>query len=344
TVLYLGLSPALVNSALSMYSEIAVYPFVLTIVLLTAAARVAGRSGRIGLVFLSGAGSGAFFFFATLVKGVFEGIAPCFLVAAVLQFRPHPRWTRSAIVFAAAALLVFYNGLSLYKAANLRHNGNYTLTNRGAWALYGNTARRTQVMDKQLLLAAVAYAPGEGFCKSLLDDEACRFWSAGKSDEFGFNKLKELESRGLSGGTLDKELLRLSVRKAGEAPLQYGFFGFLEAAKMLFWETTKLGFVTYPVWLEKLFDTVWLKNGLRLLMGILTLAAIVFAAVRLWTGRRKQEPGGENELIYPVLLMVLFFAAFHAPFFVLTRYILPLAPLYLVLIAVLIDSCFNRRS
>ena len=43
----------------------------------------------------------------------------------------------------------------------------------------------------------------------------------------------------------------------------------VESCKMLFWESTRIGFVIYPRWLMHLYDFSLFKNGLRLLVFII---------------------------------------------------------------------------
>src|SRR3990172_7750405 len=93
TILYLGFSPAILNTALSLYSEIAAYPLILAIILTGAQAwrclqtvstepeknsrwRVAVLGGLLGLSLV----------LATFVKAVFELITPLFMLPFTVFF------------------------------------------------------------------------------------------------------------------------------------------------------------------------------------------------------------------------------------------------------------------
>ena len=80
TLLYMGFSPAMVNSALSLYSEIAVYPFLLGIILFVAAAWQSLCAGIPGYKILPYAtGFALCFIVSTLTKAAFELIFRYFL-------------------------------------------------------------------------------------------------------------------------------------------------------------------------------------------------------------------------------------------------------------------------
>lgn len=332
-ILYLGLSPAVVNSALSLYSEILAYPLILGIVLLTG--HTFQNLEKISPIKMTGWGIllGVIMVLTTLIKGAFEVVGPLFFLGLIVfaLFHDRKRLVRM-LIFTLTAFLTFYAAVFGYKSLNQHFNGTFTVTNRGAWALYGNTARRMQPLTMRHWLTALAYMPGEGFCNSVFGEEECRFWSYQPSDALGMTKLRELTQAGLPRTEIDRRMLRLSVGEIQKNPIQYGLLMAVEGGKIFFWESTKLGFVSYPPGLTRLFNNTIFKNGLRLLMAVISLIAFFHLLIAAF--RFKADDTG---IPYFVLTLIVFFGAVHSFFFVLTRYMLPIVPLLLIAIAIFLN-------
>ncbi len=47
-------------------------------------------------------------------------------------------------------------------------------------------------------------------------------------------------------------------------------FAFLEAPKIFFWESTRIGFVEYPLWLDAIYVSKIARLGIRLFISLLT--------------------------------------------------------------------------
>lgn len=352
-ILYLGFSPALVNSALSLYSEIVTYPIILTIILLSYKAWQSFQTSwekPVVLGFLCGLA----FIAITFVKGIFEIITPAYLMAYSFftiktLIKKNTKLFINSTVFLSTLLLTFYIPLTLYKSLNKKYNGNFALTNRGAWALYGNTTRRMEPFTTKKLFAALAYAPGEGVCKKIFDAESCKYWSFEKSDEFGYGKLHELKNQGIPNEQIDKILIALSLKKVLHNPIQYGLFAGLEGLKMIFWESTKIGFVDYPCWLTTLFNFTLFKDGIRFAMSLLTLAALLYLLKFVWSNRRyisadKKQPDEQTILLSCVFVLITSYIILHSFFFILTRYILPITPLYLITITFFLQRIISHNK
>jgi hypothetical protein len=345
TILYAGVSPALVNSALSLYSEIATYPVVLLIILASYRAwQALFRPARGPKIWLGGA-LGLVFVAMTLLKGIFEVIAPVyfvfyfFLIISCVFLKKEKHLLRDAFIFLLTCLIVFYSGIFFYKSINKKYNGHFAVTTRGAWALYGNTARRMEKLDFKRLATALAYVPGEGVCDALFGEEPCRFWSFETSDDFGLRQREDLTKQNLPPEKIDKALIGLSVKKAMQNPLQYCLLMGLEGMKLVFWESTKIGFVAYPPLLMKLFYFTPFKDGLRLSVALLTLGALFYA-----TRHAQRDDGYPGMLVMFILILIVPYIITHAFFFVLTRYVLPIAPLYLILIAFGAEGVLSRKQ
>ena len=123
----------------------------------------------------------------------------------------------------------------------------------------------------------------------------------------------------------------------------------LEGLKMIFWESTKIGFVSYPPALTKLYNFTPFKDGLRLLMALLTLFALLYLVRFLWKNRKniflQTEPPDEPVMILScITTLIIPYIGIHSFFFILTRYALPLAPLYLLVIAFSLNGALPKQG
>lgn len=332
---YFGFSPALLNTAFSLYSEIATLPVILGIVFISHVLWTRFNTHRpyhalAGLL-------GFLLAVATFIKAAFEMITPFYLLILFILMAknvpPHKR--RSLLLAVSLTLSMFYFPVITYKWLNFKLNGNYAITNRGSWALYGNTMRRMQPMNPKRLLAAMAYAPGENICTQLAGAKECSFWSFTTSDTFGLGKLNELTAQHLAPEEINRRLISLSAQEALKNPLQYGFLTAVEGSKMFFWESTQIGFVQYPAWLQKIYDKRLFNNALRLILSLLSMAAWIV----LWS--RSLSIAKENPAIFLTLSLITIYIGAYSFFFILTRYALPIAPLYLICIAYTADLMYN---
>lgn len=343
-ILYLGISPALVNSSLSLYSEIAAYPWVLLLIFIHL--KVRQKIGESGPALSAGHGL-AFGLTAValcLVKGIFELIIPLLLLPSLIMSAVHwqrdRRWARNAMTFTVTAATIFFLLINGYKFLNWKYNGNFVLTNRAASALYGNTARRVEPVRPGQYLTALAFVPGQDFCASIFGAEECLFWSFRRSDDLSEAQTAEFARQGLDYHQAGKEFLRLSRKKFFERPVQYAVFYGIEGLKMFFWETTTIGFVVYPQWLSILYDSAAVNNSLRFFWFFLTAAGLAAACRRVL--RRENDPC--TAFTSFALWLVLLYTALYSFFLILPRYALPLAPVYLLIIALFLQDTFHRQD
>jgi hypothetical protein len=328
---YLALSPALNNSAFSLYSEIAALPFILGIVLTSFYAWEAIKQNKTPKAFVYGALLGLLLMAATFIKAVFECVTPVYLIIFFMVVWGTNKKILPFILCVAATASFYYAPITGYKWLNFHYNGNFVVTNRGSWALYGNTARRMEPLTPQRFAEALAFAPGEGVCNSLFGSQECDFWSFRKSDEFGLAKQEELQHQHLSTDKINAILLKSSAQKALHNPLQYTLLTGIEGLKMFFWESTQIGFVSYPHWLEKIYNTKLFNNGLRFLVSLISLIAVISIWLQALTPQR--SPIG-----FLIGLLIFLYILFFSFFFILTRYALPIAPLYLIAIGMWINQ------
>lgn len=345
-ILYLGISPAIVNSALSLYSEIATYPIILAIMLLVYRSWLSFTGPRSRVILLAIA-TGLMFVLMILNKGIFELVTPAFFFLLIVSafFTRNRKLIINAFAYLVIVLVVFYLLTSGYKSVNKIFNGRFVITDRGSIVLYSSTARRMEPLTGERFLTALAYVPGEGVCNSLFGEEKCYFWSSMKADEFGFQKFGELKGSNMPPERIDYTLISLSKQKIWQNPLQYVLLFAVEGSKMFFWESTQIGYVNYPVVLTKFFAWTFFKNGLRLGMALLTLLAFVYLIVLLWRKRKSVLKIEEPLLfLYLCLLFIFLFISFYSIFGFFTRYLFPIVPLYLIIIAYSFQEIFFLKE
>ena len=340
TVLYLGISPAIVNSSLSIFSEIAAYPLILAMILILYYSWLSLDGSKVHIIVLAII-SGILFCFTTLTKGIFEFIIPAFVMLLV----PLYLYTRKqkimvgALIFLMVSSAIYYLPLNAYKMTNKIFNNHFAVTNRGDFQLFAAAVRRTEPMTTEQLLMALASIPGEGVCQSIFGKEKCSYWSVEKIDEIGSDKVQDLVSKGLRPEDASKLIVKLAIKKGLQNPGQYTLFWLMESVKMFFWESTQIGFVAYPIVLDKIFKCTLFKNGIRLSMSVLTLIAFLYTVVFLCIKQKTiLKAGGIHQgdaailLTLNILLISLFIGAYSL-FPTVPRFALPIAPLYLIIIA-----------
>lgn len=340
-VFYMGISPAIVNSALSVYSEILSYPFLLGggFFLSRAFSRVSGRWPQsVGVACVSG----VFLFLLTMVKGVFEVTGWLFLLGALAAACWKARETRPMnmrrVIIALAAGTVLTSGVHLYKYWNDQANGHYVLTNnRVVFSLYGNASRRAGLMTPERWRAGVAFVPGRGACEKFFSKEDCFYWDFESSDIIGMARMQELNAQGLSDGKVQRIMLSETAKAVSRQPAQYIFFSAVEFVKAFFWETTRLGFVVYPKPLAALFGSGF-NDGLRMLVACLSAMALAWGVRNLFRRQYSDGSGPEDAAVIMILALGLSLSFIT----ILTRYVLPVAPLFLLLIGGFVSDLAGR--
>ena len=122
-----------------------------------------------------------------------------------------------------------------------------------------------------------------------------------------------------------------------EKPLQFFALTLLESVKMFFWESTQIGFVEYAPWQTKLYAYTPFKNALRLIMSIVSIAAFLgVITIMLKNKTSLINFVSTNKNHTPIMFFTLLIASCHiimySLFMTIPRFILPIAPLYLVII------------
>ncbi len=335
-LVYFAISPAITNTAFSLFSEIITYPLILGIILANYAGCKAIENDNKIAACGYGLLTGLTFAATTFVKGIFECVFPTFLIVILITAMYKKNFSTALILFLMTSAVVFYVPILEYKQLNKTYNGNFTIADRGPWGLYGNTARRVEPIESHSILTDLAYVAGEGVCEKFFSSQECYFWSFQQSDGFGGQKLDELKKQHLDPQEATNQLLRLSKEKALSNLPQYLLLTFIESLKMFFWESTQIGFVTYPAWLSQIYNMTILKNLLRLCAAVLTAFAWLSCCRYLW---RQQ-----TLIIFLILSLVFIFVSFSSLFSILPRYMLPVAPLYLVLIGFALETVITQKK
>lgn len=346
-VFYLGISPTLSTSCLRLWSEFAVYPWVVLAVIWTINSwrllakvsddrggdlKIAGHAVMVALMFLA----------VMSVKAITEGVLWAYLWP--FYWRIFSYWrsrnflkARQASVFCLTVLIIFEGAVCAYRACNYHYNGEFTFTNRGDWALYGNTARRMQPLTLKRLGAAVAFVPPMGICPPLFGDDDCNFWTARYSDDLIEQKRAELKARGISGdAATSRYFIESSLKMILSNPPQAVLLMFIEAHEMFFWEPIT-SFEVYPDWLGKIFYSPMFINTMMSIVAFLSWTGCVFAFFYLcrcfWkTGLPHNEQDGALMWVFN---FICWYMALYSLYFIVDRYSFPLASLYVVLIAFL---------
>ncbi len=359
-VLYLGFSPTMSTSCLRLWSEFAAYPWVVLAVIWTIEAwayleqenpagfqglrQAAGHGARVAAAFLG----------IMAVKAIAEGVLLFFLwpfyAGIFLHWRRKNRFkTKQFAVFCLSVVLVFEGVVCAYKAGNALLNGHFAFTNRGEWALYGNTARRMQPLTLGRLGAAAAYAVPLAPCAAWFGEPDCQYWSARHSDDIIDAKRAQLNAQGITGEAASHYYLGQSISMLLANPAQALLLMFIEAHKMFFWEPS-LSFEVFPHWLEKIF---YAPRFVEVLMTAAFLASwmgfwfALFLLCRRW---RRGWASGPSAAAGWVWHFVFWYMALYSLYFVIDRYAFPIVPLYVALAAFMADAirkvlrrCFPRR-
>jgi hypothetical protein len=345
-VFYLGISPTMSTSCMRLWSEFAAYPWVVLAVIWTIKSweilekpsngrredlKVMGHAAMVALMFLG----------VMSVKAIAEGVLLLYLWP--FYWRAFTFWrsknfikARQAAVFCLAVLTIFEVPVCAWRASNYHYNGEFAFTNRGDWALYGNTARRMQPLTLKRLGAAVAYVPPMGLCPSLFGDEDCNFWTARYSDDLIAQKRDELSARGINGDAASKYFIDSSFKMILSNPAQAVLLMFIEAHEMFFWEPIT-SFEVYPPWLSHIFYSPLFVNTMMTIVAFLSWTSCVFAFFCLCRrlGKSGLPDNGHEAALLWVFNFIFWYMGLYSLYFILDRYSYPLISLYVALIAFL---------
>ncbi|MCC6759215.1 MAG: hypothetical protein IT395_06290 [Candidatus Omnitrophica bacterium] len=353
-LLYFGFSPAITNSAFSLFSEGATYSFILGMILMAAAGWKSLHQGPVIKTLVLGLAFGAFFVGTTMIKGIYEMIFPLilipFIIFAVKAWQLKKKQAlKNTMVFLLATLMIFVSCVYGYKALNKKYNGLFVLTDRAGWVFYGAAARREMPLNVQSFGAAVAYDLfEEDGCKVVFPAPECEAWHVRVSEALGAQKNYEVIAN-FSPREQNAQLFKGAIEKILENPFQYVLLTALEWTHMFFWETTQIGFVVYPDWLDAVFGCVPFAKVLRFIVGALSLAATLLAVVFLWKNRKDLwAHDGQDKDFVPVLFFAVYVVLCHVTlyslFAIVPRHAVPIGPALILIIAFVAQRIFNKNT
>jgi len=353
-LLYFGFSPAIVNSAFALYSEIIVFPFVPAAVLLGVLSWQAIQAKSFKNIVILSLGTSCIFILATFGKAIFQHVFTLFLIPyfciSISSIRKKNKvGLLNSVIYILIAFLVFNSSIIWYKSMNKKFNNKFELTNRYVGGLFGCVARRAEKLTSKKLLVNLASIPGGGVCRSFFSDKECRYGEYHRVDYHSRETLSRLLEN-TPKEEVKSKTISLTFKKAMQNPFQQILLISFEALKMPFWESTQIGYVFYPSWLENLFNFRLFKNGLRFIMAILTYCSIISLAIGIFKKRNVLIIPGSSEAeivitILFILLIIVSYAGLYSMFLIITRYILPMAPLSIICIAYFLHNItFERKS
>ncbi len=339
--IYLGISPALLNSNLWLWSEAASYPWVIGIVLLSIKLwQSINECHPTPKVMRCAFFTAVAFFLLTMVKSM----AAIIFVIYILPFiamgihcalkRDAQRLVR---IFLGLLMMggVYFIAIDQYKNLNYRYNGHYAITFQNPGVLFGNTARRLVPLTQDRVLQAVLFVPRLGFCQEFYRGE-CFFWGMEYSDEITKNTAQKMQELGLNSEERKAFFMSESLRLIQKHPIQEFFMTSLEASKMFFWET-KLFFVNYPKWLDQLHCTPLIVVGLSFTWALLSIFGLILGMKQGWRLREVTH----GVAFFSTSYFIVCFMACYSLFFVDLRYALSIAPLFVALAFCALERLFR---
>lgn len=343
-VLYIGLSPGLLNAALSLFSEIIIFPSMMMSGVCLAWSWGRIRSGQMREVVIAGISTALIFIFAVIGKAIFQYVfaATMFVIGILVLWSVMIRKEKilkNVIVYFLTVTLLFGGSVIAFMAMNKKYNGRFEFTDRYANLLFGNTYKRTALMNPRLIAAHVASVPGGGFCRKFFSEEECAYAEFTKADEAQAVSLTDLIDI-----PEDKKnnIILLRVReRILENPVQYVFLTIVEAMKIFFWESCHVGFVNYPVLAERLYRADWFADLLRLSIGVLTFVSVAYCIVfglRSSSVLFGEDTDSESaRLVFFLLLIAGIYSGLYAMFTIVQRYTLPLGPVFVIVVAAAVE-------
>jgi len=346
-ILYFGMSPAMINSALSLFSEIITYPMIMfTIILSVLIWQNSLKENIPKVVFYS-----ILFTLNALLaissKHILEYVYLFYLIPFIILMITQALKRKmiqsiSLLLFMTIFLSGYAYGLSSYRNLNQQIHGLDTYKDyRAPFIIYGYAQRRTAPVTKNLLLGSILSIPGQAVCEKY-DPQACN--ANFKRDVYliAYDKKAELLKDGFPENEIHAKLMQLSKKLILTKPFQYAFFNSMESMKFFFWESTQVSFVFYPKWLTHLHDMTIVRNGLRLIVALVTFAGIFWGFILLIKRKRDflaiSDNGYQYQYFFFSLYFCLLFACLYSPVFVATRYAFPIVCLYCIVLGISLQS------
>lgn len=353
-VLYIGLSPGILFSTFIVYSEVATYPFIPLIVIGAAEAwqRILTGNKSIvpGTIMLA-----LSLFAATAVKGIFQTISYLLLVPFLFIFlkafaQKNTAVCRRSILFFMLVGLFFYVPVNAYKLANKYYNGEFTLSDRSGRVLLASTLSRTTAASSQEIKALFAFTFFPNHCHQFVGDDAlCDRWDWRYAEDLRRPFVQEYQTKhDITHGLLQREYTALALGEMLRHPFQYLLVTGIHSFRIFYWEYF-YGFAAYPDWMDRFFVNPWVRLIVSCGSALLAFLACLFLVGWVWQRRKvvldaSQAPDMQIITATLLLLMLAGFGILSSLFWILDRYILPVASLYILAIAFLLDQTLRKSE
>lgn len=340
TIFYFGLSPAIVNMAFSVYYEVIVYPLVPAFVLVAFFSWKAIHDADKKRIILMALLTGGLFVLGAFGRGVFRYVffivlIPFAWTAIESYVKGRRQYFLNAVLYLMAALLAFYPLIAAYVYMNKKYAGQFQYNSRHSALFLTSAHKRANELTPRIVLAHLSNIPGDGVCRKFFSEKECLYcsWEGSYASKAKvFYSLMDIPKEKRAAKTF-----QWAFEKIKEHPFQYLFFMGYEALRMLFWESTKIGYVQYPQLLQRLFDMAWFRYGIRLAISLLTIFSVIYLLLAVYQKRALlgdyTQKGEATQICFFILLVALPYIGIYSLCFVLTRYPLPIASLYLLAIA-----------
>ena len=142
-----------------------------------------------------------------------------------------------------------------------------------------------------------------------------------------------LDRQGVAPVGIEKYFLIDAKKEIKEQPLKYFLFWGLEGFKMFFWESTQIGFVSYPDWLKRIYDNLVVKNLWRVTISLVTIYSFFYCIYMFLTNSGPCRDKIKRKEVGFILFLIVSVIGLYSLVHILTRFALPLAPVYLILAA-----------
>lgn len=344
-IFYFGFSPSLLNASLSLFSEIITLPFILGAIF---SIRVAWQSilkENLKKLLLAGLLFTLLVTIITFSKAMLEYIFIVFLLPfawLALQSFIKKDWikTKYTLIFLTIFFAISQGAFHTYRLLNQKYNGNYTFTDfRGPYMFYSYAVKRTSPLTKNLIGIAALSVPGEHVCTAVYGTACHEWWYDNYSA--AYKKRTEWKKEGIPDNAINSKLIHEGIKIIAIHPFQYALFTSMEAIKLFFWESTQVGYVTYPSKLQSLYNSSIFKNILRLAVFLTTFIAFIDALIYTIKNRKLLlmlgDKASEYQLLFFIMFYILIFICLYSSVITITRYAFPVASLYLILIALRIN-------
>jgi len=351
--LYIGISPAIINSTLSLFSEVVTYPLVLGVVVSAVYAWKCIREKTLKHISIAGLITSSFFVSLIFAKVAYYYAFFIFHASFLLLLMVSDK-NQMKMIFRKTVFYIFISATFMhflvvpYKLLNLKYNGNYEFTDRGARHFWICAYARTQPHSARALLARLAAVPGDNVCRKFFSASECLDVSF-----LGSDHLRDIDYVKLMDGNpafVRNELfMSAAFELVSQKPVQYTVLYVIEGLRTFFWETSRLGFVSYASWLQALYDSEFFNSMLRLIISVLSIVAfilIVFQMVKIFLSGLGINPPIDQRILFSYFLiaMVVSHIAIYALTNIVTRYSLHVAPLFLISIALTSDGILFGKA